>query len=227
MDWKNREKYDLTFTVLSDLHMTHRGQGLQKLNMYRCGASEMNPKPERQRFAGDLVYQIDCSGGGVCPELYPEPYDYLNMALSRYTKDIPTFYVMGNHEFPQNRHEPELMAQARELFKEKTGKPLMFHETVNGYHFIGFSCMAWDIVPIPEVEKYVTREVKKALKESTLPVFVLYHRPIRHTVEDSEEPSYSEAFGKFLLSDKRIINICGHLHTPSDSPVCLYQKKGG
>ena len=55
----------------------------------------------------------------------------------------------------------------------------------------------------------------------------MYHPPIYHTVEGAEGNHHSEKFAAFLLSNRRIINICGHLHTPMQSPLTIWQKKNG
>ena len=66
MDFTQREKKaDLSFGVLSDLHMTHRGEGLQKLSQYMALFSKITPAIDAHVFTGDIVDQIDLSGGGT------------------------------------------------------------------------------------------------------------------------------------------------------------------
>ena len=88
---------DLAFAVLSDLHMTHRGEGLQKLCQHLDMYSRMTPAIDAHVFAGDIIYQTDLSGGAVCQDVYESPYTYLQIALDRYAKNIPLVYTIGKH----------------------------------------------------------------------------------------------------------------------------------
>jgi Icc-related predicted phosphoesterase len=218
---------DLTFGVLSDLHMTHRGEGVQKLNQYLALYSRITPAIDAHVFAGDIVYQIDISGGGVCGEIYPEPYAYLKMAYDRYAKDVPLVYTIGNHEYPQNRAEEEISTEARELFKKEIG-PLCTHRVIKGYHFITVGIWDWRCGFREEDEEWAMKEIRRALKESgSNPVFVVYHPPIQNTVIHSYGKHHSDKFEKFLTGNRRIVNICGHLHTPMQNPRNIWQKAGG
>lgn len=221
-------KADLAFGVLSDLHMTHRGEGLQKLNQYLKLYSDLTPAIDAHVFAGDIVYQIDVSGGGVCTEIYPEPYDYLKMAYERYAKDIPLIYTMGNHEYPQNNKSAELSEQARQMYLAK-GHEFRTHAVVKGYHFIQISIHSWNNDFLPEDEEWAMTEIRRALRASgDKPVFVIYHPPLVNTVMHCEkEKHHSEKFQKFLLSSKRIFNICGHMHFTSEEPRTIWQRRGG
>ena len=97
MSFLNRDpNVSLAFAVLSDLHMTHRGEGLQKLSQHLALYSRMTPALDAHVFAGDILYQHDLSGGGCSPDLYHEPYVYLKLALDRYASDIPLVYAVGN-----------------------------------------------------------------------------------------------------------------------------------
>ena len=80
-----------------------------------------------------------------------------------------------------------------------------------------------------EQDKWAQHEIRSALRASgKKPVFVVYHRPIKNTVWGSLETlPYSEALQKLLLSSRRIINVCGHLHTAVENPFTLYQRTGG
>ena len=135
---KRNPDADLTFGVLSDLHMTHRGEGLQKLHQYLDLYSKVEPAIDAHVFAGDIVYQMDVSGGGNCDTVYPEPYAYLQMALDRYAKDLPLIYSIGNHEYPQNCTDDALTKEAQKAFTD-AGFPMRSHTVVKGYHFIQIS----------------------------------------------------------------------------------------
>ncbi len=212
----------LAFAVLSDLHMTHRGEGLQKLSQHLALYSRMEPKLDAHVFSGDIIYQHDLSGGGCSPDVYEEPYTYLKLALDRYASDIPLVYAIGNHEYPQGRHEPELLEKARAL--HESHYPIHTHKVIKGYHFITLGLSVNE-----EQEKWVMHEVRSALRVSGKnPVFVVYHIPIDGTVWGSNEhPGYSEKLSSFLLSSRRIVNICGHIHTAVEFPSTLYQRTGG
>ena len=218
---------DLTFGVLSDLHMTHRGEGLQKLNQYLALYSRVTPAIDAHVFAGDIVYQIDISGGGTCQEIYSEPYAYLKMAYERYAKDVPLVYAIGNHEYPQNRHDAEINAEARALFEKEVG-PLCQHTVLKGYHFITVGIQSWDCEFLEKDEEWAMTEIRRALRDSgDKPVFVVYHTPVNGTVIHSGGSRHSEKFAKFLTGNRRIVNICGHLHTPMQDPRNIWQKAGG
>lgn len=228
MEFPNRNPdVDLAFGVLSDLHMTHRGEGLQKLSQYLDLYSRVTPKIDAHVFVGDIVYQIDLSGGGNCETVYEEPYVYLNLALKRYAPDVPLIYTLGNHEYPQNMHDPVLMDEARAAY-ERAGYKQFYHTTVNGYHFISVGIQNWDREFTPEAEAWATKEIRRALRASgDLPVFVVYHVPPRATVSHSGDGRHSEAFRKFLLSSKRIVNIVGHTHVAPEDPNTIWQRSGG
>ncbi len=229
MDFTQREKKaDLSFGILSDLHMTHRGEGLQKLSQYMALFAKITPAIDAHVLTGDIVYQIDLSGGGTCTTLYHEPYDYLNAAIARYAPKTPVLYANGNHEFPQHNTDPAISEQARQLMKKKIGKPLHYHSVICGYHFIVVDLASYACTFGEKTEKWAMKEIKKALAASqTKPVFVVYHTPIRHTVEGSSGKHHSDEFAEFLLSDRRIINLCGHLHDPVQSPCAIWQKENG
>lgn len=218
----------IRFAVLSDLHMTHGGYGMPELVRYLSLFSGNGPKVDAHLFAGDIVYQIDLPGGGVCDTLYPEVYDYLRLNYERYAADIPLLYTIGNHEYPQHCKDEALLSEARELFCTKTARPLNVHTVLNGYHFIVAGIRSFYCDFTRETEEWAIKEIRHALKASgNLPVFVLFHPAIPGTVANSTDAAHSERFKKFLLSDRRIINICGHLHLPANSPLSLYQRKGG
>ena len=223
MSFLNRDQNaDLAFAVLSDLHMTHRGEGLQKLSQHLALYSRMTPALDAHVFAGDIIYQHDLSGGGKSPDFYPEPYTYLSLALDRYAKEIPLVYAIGNHEYPQDRTEPELIEKARAFHEEHY--TIYTHKIIKGYHFITLGLYITE-----EQDKWAQHEIRSALRASgKKPVFVVYHRPIKNTVWGSLETlPYSEALQKLLLSSRRIINVCGHLHTAVENPFTLYQRTGG
>lgn len=228
MEFPNRNPgADLAFGVLSDLHMTHRGEGLQKLSQYLDLYSRVTPAIDAHVFVGDIVYQIDLSGGGTCQTVYEEPYVYLKLALERYAKDVPLIYTLGNHEYPQNRHEPEIMDEARAVY-EKAGYKQLDHVVLKGYHFISVGIHNWDREFTPEAEKWAMTEIRRALRASgDLPVFVLCHIPPMNTVAHSGDARHSEEFRKFLLSSKRIVNIVGHTHVAPEDPTTIWQRRGG
>ena len=229
MDFTQRsQKADLSFAILSDLHMTHRGEGLQKLSQYMALFSKVTPKIDAHVFAGDIVYQIDLSGGGTCETLYHEPYDYLNAAIARYAPDTPVLYAIGNHEYPQHNPGPVITKAARALWEEKMGMPLRLHREINGYHFIVVDIADYRCVVGEEAEKWAMKEIRRALAASEdKPVFVVYHPPVQNTVEGSRGACHSRKFAKFLLSNRRIFNICGHLHDPAQSPCAIWQRRNG
>ncbi len=218
---------DLAFAVLSDLHMTHRGEGLQKLCQHLDMYSRMTPAIDAHVFAGDIIYQTDLSGGAVCQEVYEAPYTYLQIALDRYAKDVPLVYTIGNHEYPQNRHDPEIMDEARAVY-EKNGYRRLDHQVINGYHFISVGIYNWDCAYLPEDEAWAMKEIRSALRKSgDRPVFVVYHVPPRNTVKHSAHSGHSEEFLKFLLGNRRIINLVGHTHVTAEDPFTIWQRPGG
>ena len=218
---------DLNFAVLSDVHITHRGQGIEKFTEAVMQLFAMDPKPDLLVLDGDVAYQIDRAGAGSADQLYDEPYNMIMAVLRRYVKDTPVLYVMGNHEYGQNRHEDFMVKAAQELFKEKTGYPMHTHNVYGGYHFIGMSCDSYNCTFTPEVEAWGKAEIEKALADGTeKPVFVVFHGPVRDTVGDPT-PLQSPEFEAFLRKNPRIVAVVGHLHTPVNDPRTIYQEKGG
>ena len=220
-------KSDLTFAVLSDLHMTHRGEGLQKLYQHLDLYSRAVGRLDAHLFTGDIVYQINVSGGGTYDRVHEAPYVYLDMAIEKYAKDIPVIYVNGNHEFPQHNPDPTLHAESRAMM-EKHGYPLRQHTEIRGYHFITIPLWSYQEEIRPEDEAWAMTEIRRALRASgDKPVFVAYHVPIDGTVVGATQQRFSDKFRAFLLSSRRIINICGHLHTAIEHPLSIWQKAGG
>lgn len=222
------EKADLRFAVLSDVHITHRGQGIEKFTEAVMQLVRMEPKPDAFVFSGDIAYQIDKAGGGVADQLYEEPYDMINAVLRRYVSPLPVIYANGNHEFGQGRHEPDITEAAVAMFREKTGKELHEHHVVGGYHFISMGIEDGHWHYTENAESYAMAECKKALAENPeLPVFLVFHIPVHQTVVDTEAKAHSEAFTQFLMENPRIVAIVGHLHTPVNDPRTIWQKAGG
>lgn len=218
---------DLAFGVLSDLHMTHRGEGLQKLHQYLDLYSKVEPGIDAHVFAGDIVYQIDVSGGGNCDRVYTEPYEYLRLALDRHAKDLPLVYALGNHEYPQNCTDDALTAKAHKAALD-AGFETRGHQVIKGYHFVHISNKNYQNQFTEEDEAWAMTEVRRALRQSgDLPVFVVFHLPIPGMVCHCNAPGHSEKFTKFLLSSRRIITICGHCHTSMVDPDTIAQKAGG
>lgn len=221
------EKCDLSFAVLSDLHMTHRGEGLQKLHQHFALYAKAVPALDAHVFAGDIVYQHDLSGGGSYDKVESSPYEYLRIVREKYAKDLPLVYAIGNHEFPQHNWEDDISRRSREMFTSH-GYPLRDHQVIKGYHFITVPIQNYHQDVLEEDEIWAEHEIRSALRKSgDLPVFVVYHVPIGDTVIGAKGHYFGERFRKFLLSSRRIINICGHLHTAVEQPGTIWQKAGG
>ncbi len=220
-------KCDLSFALLSDLHMTHRGEGLQKLHQHFALYNKAVPSLDLHVFSGDIVYQHDLSGGGSYDKVESSPYEYLRIVREKYAKDIPLVYAIGNHEFPQHNWEDDISRRSREMF-ESYGYPLRDHQVVKGYHFITIPIQNYHEDVLPEDEVWAEHEIRSALRMSgNLPVFVVYHVPINDTVSRAKEQCFSDHFRAFLLSSRRIINLCGHLHTALEQPTTIWQRAGG
>ena len=218
---------DLSFAVLSDLHMTHRGEGLQKLHQHMALYAKAVPALDAHVFAGDIVYQHDLSGGGSYDKAETSPYEYLQIVRDKYAKDIPLIYAIGNHEFPQHNWEDEISRKCREVFTSY-GYPLRDHKVVKGYHFITVPIQNYHQDVLVEDEEWAMTEIRRALRASgDLPVFVVYHVPIGDTVVGAKGHYFTEKFRNFLLSSRRIINICGHLHKSVELPTTIWQRAGG
>ncbi|MBE6655622.1 MAG: hypothetical protein E7609_01970 [Ruminococcaceae bacterium] len=220
-------KCDLSFAILSDLHMTHRGEGLQKLHQHFALYAKAVPALDLHVFAGDIVYQHDLSGGGSYDKVESTPYEYLRIVREKYAKDIPLVYAIGNHEYPQHNWEDDISRRSREMFTSY-GYPLCDHQVVKGYHFITIPIQNYHEAVLPEDEAWAEHEIRCALRASgDLPVFVVYHVPIDGTVCGAHARRFSDKFRAFLLSSRRIINICGHLHTAVEQPTTIWQRRGG
>ena len=221
------ENCDLSFALLSDLHMTHRGEGLQKLHQHFALYAKAVPTLDLHVFSGDIVYQHDLSGGGSYDKVDSSPYEYLRIVREKYAKDIPLVYAIGNHEYPQHNSEEEISRRSREVFTAY-GYPLRDHQVIKGYHFITIPIQSFKEEVLPEDEAWAEKEIRRALRASgNLPVFVVYHVPIDGTVTGAKARRFSDKFRAFLLSSRRIINISGHLHTALEQPTTIWQRTGG
>ena len=223
--WQTRPPADLRLAVISDTHITHRGEGIQRFTRTLEIFSQITPAVDAYLLAGDICYQIDKAGGGVCDVLYEEPYDMFLGAARRYIKDTPLVYVLGNHEFPQNNNGEEITADAIRLFCEKTGQPERQHRVVNGHHIIAVGGENWTCALRPEDEAWVREEVKKAVADTPrLPVFVMHHKSVAGTVTGAWNPRlFSEDYKEFLSQFPNVVNLTGDLHTPAQHPLAIYQ----
>ena len=222
-----RGECDLSFALLSDLHMTHRGEGLQKLHQHFALYAKAVPALDLHVFSGDIVYQHDLSGGGSYDKVESTPYEYLRIVREKYAKDVPLIYAIGNHEYPQHNYDAEISRLSREMFTSY-GYPLREHRVVKGYHFITIPIQSFGEDVLPEDEKWAEHEIRSALRASVdLPVFVVYHVPIDGTVTRAKARRFSDKFRAFLLSSRRIINLSGHLHTACEQPTTIWQRAGG
>lgn len=221
---KRTEKVIARFAVISDVHITHIGEGKYPFEQTLKLFSQLNP--DGYVFAGDLAYMTEKSGGGICEKLYPKAYDIVNQLLDEYAKEVPRVIAIGNHEYPQCNSEPQISRWAKQLFENKFGVKINDHQIIKGYHFITIGGDSWDNNFSEETEKWAEREIDEAISEDVhKPVFVVFHKPPYCTVVNSQkEPVLmSESFRAFLNSRQQIINITGDLHIPAQDPKTIWQ----
>ncbi len=223
-DWQTRTPADLRLAVISDTHITHRGEGIERFTRTLEVFSQITPAVDAFLLAGDICYQIDKAGGGVCEVLYEEPYDMFLGAVRRYIKDTPWIYVLGNHEFPQNNNGEEITAAAIALYQSKTAMPERQHRVIKGHHVIAVGGENWTCALRPEDEAWVRAEIEKAVADTPRsPVFVMHHKSVQGTVTGSYGKLFSDDYQAFLSQYPNVINITGDLHTPAQDPRAIYQ----
>ena len=219
-------KPDLRISVLSDVHVTHFGAGEDAFEHALQFHSEKLPESDLYLFTGDIIYQLDSSSESTCNNVYESNYDFVMKTVDKYIPDIPKIFVVGNHEFPQNNTDPELTEKSLEVWRRKTGQPIMEHVILNDYHFIKAPIRSWAMESNPEQEIWLKNELKNALSDGDRPVFFLSHTSLHRTIGCSSQTpkSFSEDFRAFLTENPRIIHISGHMHNHILDEKCIYQE---
>ena len=219
-------KPDLRISVLSDVHITHYGDGAEQFENALKFHTESLPESDMYLFTGDIIYQLDSGNDPVCHKVYESNYDIMLETVNRYIPDTPKVYVVGNHEFPQNNTDPELTTQAMEMWERKIGQFPSEHVILNNYHFIKAPILSWAMEPSPELEYWLKNEIEIALSDEDKPVFLLTHTALHNTVGCSRPSpaSFSEDFRKFLTKHPRVIHISGHMHNHVLDEKSIYQE---
>ncbi len=217
---------DFRISVLSDVHITHYGDGVGQFENALKFHTESLPKSDLYLFTGDIIYQLDNGSDPVCHKVYESNYDIMLELVNRYIPDIPKIYVVGNHEFPQNNTDPELTEKSLEVWQRKTGQPIMEHVILNDYHFIKAPILSWAMESSPEQERWLKNEIEIALSDGDNPVFLLTHTALHNTIGCSRTSpgSFSEDFREFLTKHPRIIHISGHMHNHVLDEKSIYQE---
>ena len=214
----------LRFGVISDVHVTHFGEGFDS---FRRALSVMGKyAPELLVFPGDTVYMLDGPGIPVCEKVYSENYDMVQDAIREALPGVPAFFCMGNHEFPQGNPTPELTAASREMYERKSGQTMCCHRVYGGYHFITAPVISWNMEDSPENEAYLMAEIDKALADDgEKPVFVVTHSAVHDTSFSiaGHEEHFSDNFRSFLTARPRVVYISGHFHTPVQDEGNIWQ----
>lgn len=221
-------KPDLRISVISDVHVTHFGAGENKFRKALEFHTKKLPKSDIFVFPGDVAYQLDSWDDSTCRNIYDSNYDFiLNTAESLIPADTPKLFALGNHEYPQNNTEPDMTKKAFDTWCAKIKQPPMEHVILNGFHFIKYPTLSWEIEASPDNEEWAINEIDIALAaDPKKPVFFVSHVPVHNTVAGSgEEPSsFSETFRSFLVKRPGVIHISGHCHTHVLDEKAIYQE---
>lgn len=214
----------LTFSVISDIHVTHFHDGEPYFERTMRYHKERLPQFDMCILLGDVIYQLDSPDKAKCDNLYENHYDYINQALERYLPETKRVFVLGNHEFAQGNFDPEMDKAALALWERKFGQPPVEHFVQNGYHFVKGPVLSWANEYSEETEKELYVMLEEALADGNKPVFFISHCPAPDTVVFSYGTNhFTKEFRAFLAKNPRIIHISGHLHTHILDERAIYQ----
>lgn len=221
-------KPNLRISIISDAHVTHFGAGENKFRKALEFHTNKLPKSDIFVFPGDIAYQLDSWDDGMCRNIYDSNYDFiLNTTENIIPTDTPKLFLLGNHEYPQGNTDSAMTKKAFDTWCAKIGQPPMEHVILNGYHFIKYPALSWELEASPENEKWAMNEIDIALAaDPKKPVFFVSHIPLHNTVGGSgkEPSSFSEAFRSFLTKRPGVIHISGHCHTHVLDEKAIYQE---
>lgn len=204
----------LTFSVISDVHVTHFHDGEPFFERTMKYHKEKLPKFDMCVLLGDIIYQLDSPEKGKCDNLYEGHYDYVNQTLEKYMSDTKRVFVLGNHEFAQGNFDPQMDKEALEIWKKKFCQAPTEHFLQNGYHFVKGPVLSWANGYSEAIEKELRKMLEEALTDGDKPVFFISHCPAPDTVVFSYGTEYyTKEFRAFLAKHPRIIHISGHMHT--------------
>ncbi len=125
--------------------------------------------------------------------------------------------TMASHEYFCDGEE-----NARARFAEIFGTPLLFHEVIRGFHFIGVTTTRGCRFDDREI-LFTRNELKKAAKDAPqMPIFFFQHPHLSGTVYGSihwgDDPLIAD-----LMNYPQVINFSGHSHAPVNDPRSIHQ----
>ncbi|MBQ4086979.1 MAG: hypothetical protein IJC78_01885 [Clostridia bacterium] len=227
---------DLRIGFLNDTHITKAGSG----EALAISAMETLKTlgAEKLAFVGDNVY-YNSKNDDPLTDIGGYEKLYAGITAAGWAKEDVIAYAMGNHEFPQANTDETVSENSIKVFTEQTGFDLNHHVVQNGFHFIAGGAKDYNGAVTAETESYLMAEIDKALAEdstndvdgvfangvipdSTKPVFLLLHHPIKNTVTGSNS-KYTDEFRAYLDNRPQIVNITAHMHLLAQQPEIIWQ----
>ncbi|MBO0994318.1 NPCBM/NEW2 domain-containing protein [Bacillus sp. SD088] len=210
------KKPNLTFNVLSDIHIRESSFSSNKFLAALQDIHEMNPSSDALIINGDLT-----NTG------YSEEYEKVRNLLEQTPTPENIHFSIGNHEF----HNGEGNEINMERFKEFVNqKEVYFERTLNDYSFIFLGSESWGPVDAPTKDAAVLSDKQLNWLKDTLnkrskkkkPIFVYLHQPL----EESMVIQYKE-LEKILSKYPQVILFSGHTHRDMRKPNTNMNAKRG
>lgn len=204
----------MCFSVISDVHIMkdHEYQDKKFKTALNTLKKLSGGRLDAVAIAGDLAD----SGSKYEYRKLMKIYNY------ELSKDTAKIFVMGNHDYNCNLND----YMCQQQFIRETGEKLNDDKVVKGYHFISVSTEDRSMNGRFGLytRKWLKAHLDKAVSEdSTKPIFVIGHQPIRNTIYGSEECSNVE-LGTVLKNYPQVIYFAGHSHRPINDERIIYQK---
>lgn len=207
------------FGVVSDVHVGVGDSKAPENNRRLAKAFQFfsDPSTDTPR----LVLDGDLSGNGTWPELA----SFRNIV--RDNLHVPLLATMGNHD--ENRWSN---------FEQATGSKANDVKIIDGYYFITVSPGSGTLdektgrATGDSQSDYTYQRgwVKSKIAEAEAaspdkPIFVFFHHPVKNTVYVSNE-DYGTGFEDLFTGHSRVITFTGHIHSPNNNPLSIWQDGG-
>ncbi|MBQ3133958.1 MAG: metallophosphoesterase [Clostridia bacterium] len=218
----------LRFLVASDTHLTENANDIQALRlkgMFESATRYAQTQDYTNIDAAILLGDIVCLGN---PQEYASVKSALDSAVPAGT-DVLT--LMGNHEWwlYSNNGLTEMGSHSYlegiAGIDSITEKGLRWSTDINGYHFVGISPISYENYSVDDIE-WAGGEIAEAVAaDSTKPVFMFQHHPIKNTVMGSF--GASAAVESDLMNEmydyRQVIHFSGHSHISVNTPTAINQ----
>lgn len=228
---------ELTFQVISDIHVNHRDQATQ--NKFKTVLQDITTAAP---YSDLLVINGDLSNG------FPEDYKTLRKILST-TQHPPTEVTIGNHEFYTAFYDKlgiyskstfpngDTDEKAVKRFVDFAGRDQVYTEKViKGYHFLFLGSEKSRMSDNSYNDDAYLSDAQLAwLKEklqaapADKPTFVFLHQPLPYTVSGTARPGWNrtviqhEALRSILAAKQNVIYFSGHTHINLARPTTFFK----